>query len=56
MMGATWELIAFIFRALLTQHQNNANYDTIYTIMFLLAPLCTLSPHPPPPAPPLLKP
>ncbi|PYI01472.1 RTA1 domain protein [Aspergillus sclerotiicarbonarius CBS 121057] len=39
MMGATWELIAFIFRALLTLHQNNSNYDTIYTIMFLLAPL-----------------
>ncbi|PWY89669.1 RTA1 domain protein [Aspergillus sclerotioniger CBS 115572] len=38
-MGATWELIAFIFRALLTQNQNNSNYDTIYTIMFLLAPL-----------------
>ncbi|RAK96802.1 RTA1 domain-containing protein [Aspergillus ibericus CBS 121593] len=38
-MGATWELIAFIFRALLTLHQNNSNYDTIYTIMFLLAPL-----------------
>ncbi|GLA86055.1 hypothetical protein AtubIFM56815_010305 [Aspergillus tubingensis] len=39
MMGATWELIAFIFRALLTRQQNNSNYDTVYTIMFLLAPL-----------------
>ncbi|GAA92998.1 hypothetical protein ASPFODRAFT_55255 [Aspergillus luchuensis CBS 106.47] len=38
-MGATWELIAFIFRALLTRQQNNSNYDTVYTIMFLLAPL-----------------
>ncbi|GKZ30966.1 hypothetical protein AbraIFM66950_010791 [Aspergillus brasiliensis] len=38
-MGASWELIAFIFRALLTQQQNNSNYDTVYTIMFLLAPL-----------------
>ncbi|GCB18915.1 sphingoid long-chain base transporter RSB1 [Aspergillus awamori] len=39
MMGATWELIAFIFRALLTRQQNNSNWDTVYTIMFLLAPL-----------------
>lgn len=47
MMGATWELIAFIFRALLTRQQNNSNYDTVYTIMFLLAPLCPSSPYPP---------
>ncbi|PWY74292.1 hypothetical protein BO70DRAFT_341099 [Aspergillus heteromorphus CBS 117.55] len=39
MMGASWELIAFIFRALLTLHQSNSGYDTGYTIMFLLAPL-----------------
>ncbi|PYH91577.1 hypothetical protein BO71DRAFT_401275 [Aspergillus ellipticus CBS 707.79] len=39
MMGATWELLAFIFRALLTQQQNNSGYDTSYTILFLLAPL-----------------
>ncbi|KAJ5579648.1 uncharacterized protein N7459_005633 [Penicillium hispanicum] len=38
-MGALWELIAFIFRTLQTLHQNNANYDTFYTIFFLLAPV-----------------
>lgn len=51
MMGATWELLAFIFRALLTRQQNNSNWDTVYTIMFLLAPLCMLPPSPLSPLP-----
>lgn len=38
-MGALWELIAMIFRVLLTKHQNNANYDTYHQLFFLLAPL-----------------
>ncbi|KAJ5895003.1 hypothetical protein N7495_006694 [Penicillium taxi] len=38
-MGAAWELLAFIFRALLTRHQNSATYDTLYTVFFLLAPI-----------------
>ncbi|OGE52285.1 hypothetical protein PENARI_c010G11501 [Penicillium arizonense] len=38
-MGSAWELVAFIFRALQTRHQNNENYATIYTIFFLLAPI-----------------
>jgi hypothetical protein len=39
-MGAAWELIAFIFRALHTRHQNNELYNTLYVIFFLLAPIC----------------
>ncbi|KAK9242858.1 RTA1 like protein-domain-containing protein [Lipomyces tetrasporus] len=39
MMGALWELLAFIFRTLLTRNQNSAGYDTGHVIMFLLAPL-----------------
>ncbi|RAH48700.1 RTA1 domain-containing protein [Aspergillus brunneoviolaceus CBS 621.78] len=39
-MGALWELLAFIFRALLTRKQNSDIYDTLYTIFFLLAPIC----------------
>lgn len=38
-MGALWELIAMIFRVLLTKHQDNANYDTYHQLFFLLAPL-----------------
>ncbi|PYH82443.1 hypothetical protein BO82DRAFT_431678 [Aspergillus uvarum CBS 121591] len=38
-MGALWELLAFIFRALLTRKQNSDIYDTMYTIFFLLAPI-----------------
>ncbi|KAJ6078623.1 hypothetical protein N7467_008376 [Penicillium canescens] len=38
-MGSAWELVAFIFRALQTRHQNNENYATIFTIFFLLAPI-----------------
>ncbi|KAK9318815.1 RTA1 like protein-domain-containing protein [Lipomyces orientalis] len=39
MMGALWELLAFIFRTLLTRNQSSAGYDTGHVIMFLLAPL-----------------
>ena len=39
-MGSAWELVALIFRALQTRHQNNENYATIFTIFFLLAPIC----------------
>ncbi|KAK9325286.1 RTA1 like protein-domain-containing protein [Lipomyces orientalis] len=39
MMGALWELLAFIFRTLLTRNQSNVGYDTAHVIMFLLAPL-----------------
>lgn len=39
-MGALWELIAFIFRALQTRHQSNDVYDQYYMIFFLLAPIC----------------
>ncbi|KAJ5312191.1 hypothetical protein N7508_003021 [Penicillium antarcticum] len=38
-MGSAWELIAFIFRALQTRHQNNDNYATLFTVFFLLAPI-----------------
>ncbi|KAJ6106570.1 hypothetical protein N7512_010087 [Penicillium capsulatum] len=38
-MGALWELIAFVFRALLARRQNNSNYEQVYTIFFLLAPI-----------------
>jgi hypothetical protein len=39
-MGGAWELLAFIFRALQTRHQDNANWDTLYVLFFLLAPIC----------------
>ncbi|KAJ5897049.1 lipid transporter atnI [Penicillium subrubescens] len=38
-MGGAWELLAFIFRALQTRHQDNANWDTLYVLFFLLAPI-----------------
>lgn len=44
-MGALWELLAFIFRALLTRKQNSDIYDTLYTIFFLLAPICEHCPR-----------
>lgn len=44
-MGVLWELIAFIFRALQTRHQNNDVYDQYYTIFFLLAPICKCHSH-----------
>ncbi|KAK9235163.1 hypothetical protein V1525DRAFT_410812 [Lipomyces kononenkoae] len=39
MMGAPWELLAFIFRTLLTRNQSSSGYDTGLVIMFLLAPI-----------------
>ena len=42
-MGAAWELLAFIFRALHTRHQNNELYNTLFVIFFLLAPICQSS-------------
>lgn len=40
-MGASWELLAFVFRILQTRHQDNVPYATAHTILYLLAPLCT---------------
>ncbi|KAL4896715.1 RTA1 like protein-domain-containing protein [Aspergillus ambiguus] len=39
MMGASWECLAFVFRALLTRHQSNGGYNTTFTLLFYLAPL-----------------
>ncbi|KAL2840670.1 RTA1 like protein-domain-containing protein [Aspergillus pseudoustus] len=38
-MGSAWELGAFIMRSLFAQHQNNEAYNTVFTILFLLAPI-----------------
>jgi hypothetical protein len=38
-MGAVWELVAIIFRILLTKAQNNSTYDMFNQLFFLLAPL-----------------
>ncbi|KAH1361219.1 hypothetical protein KXW65_005122 [Aspergillus fumigatus] len=38
-MGASWELLAFVFRILQTRHQDNVPYATAHTILYLLAPL-----------------
>ncbi|CAG7936096.1 unnamed protein product [Penicillium salamii] len=38
-MGAVWELLAFIFRALQTRHQDSEIYSTLHVIFFLLAPI-----------------
>lgn len=38
-MGALWELGAMVFHALQAKHQDNANYNTGYQLLFLLAPL-----------------
>ncbi|KAJ5337569.1 hypothetical protein N7452_004297 [Penicillium brevicompactum] len=38
-MGAAWELLAFIFRALQTRHQDSDIYSTLHVIFFLLAPI-----------------
>lgn len=39
-MGAFWELLAFIFRALQTHHQDSEIYGTFHVAFFLLAPIC----------------
>lgn len=39
-MGAVWELLAFIFRALQTRHQDSEIYGTFHVVFFLLAPIC----------------
>ncbi|KAI9034939.1 RTA1 domain-containing protein [Aspergillus affinis] len=38
-MGATWELLAFVFRVMQTRHQNQDIWDTMYELFFLLAPI-----------------
>ncbi|KAJ5092984.1 hypothetical protein N7456_008845 [Penicillium angulare] len=38
-VGSAWELLAFVFRALQTRHQESDLYDTMYTLFFLLAPI-----------------
>ncbi|KAI9826787.1 MAG: hypothetical protein M1819_007258 [Sarea resinae] len=38
-MGAAWETVSFIMRALLTRHQNNQTYNTVSQLLLLLAPL-----------------
>lgn len=43
-MGAVWELLAFIFRALQTRHQDSEIYSTLHVIFFLLAPICEYTP------------
>lgn len=40
-MGALWELLAFVFRLFQTRQQNNESWATAHTVLFLLAPLCT---------------
>lgn len=39
-MGALWEVVAMIFRVLLTRHQNVSVYYTVSLLLMLLAPLC----------------
>lgn len=41
-MGGLWELAAFVFRALQTHNQASENWDTLYTLFFLLAPICEI--------------
>lgn len=38
-MAGVWEVIAFISRTILTKHQNQTTYNTIFTLFLLLAPL-----------------
>jgi hypothetical protein len=38
-MGALWELGAMVFHTLQARQQDNANYNTGYSLLFLLAPL-----------------
>lgn len=38
-MGGAWEIAAMVMAALLAKHQNSDTYDTLHTILFLLAPL-----------------
>ncbi|KAL3459286.1 RTA1 like protein-domain-containing protein [Aspergillus heterothallicus] len=38
-MGSLWELGAFITRTLFSKHQTNETYNTVFTILFLLAPI-----------------
>ncbi|KAL2216976.1 putative RTA1 domain protein [Thermoascus aurantiacus ATCC 26904] len=39
MMGALWELLGYVFRALLTRHQNVVGYSVGNQLLVLLAPL-----------------
>ncbi|EAU36409.1 conserved hypothetical protein [Aspergillus terreus NIH2624] len=38
-MGAGWECLAFVFRALLTRNQSSDGYNTAFNLLFYLAPL-----------------
>ncbi|RHZ73718.1 hypothetical protein CDV55_108388 [Aspergillus turcosus] len=38
-MGASWELLAFVFRTLQTRHQDSEPFATAHTLLYLLAPL-----------------
>lgn len=38
-MGGAWEIAAMVMGALLAKKQNSETYDTLHTILFLLAPL-----------------
>ncbi|KAF4220815.1 hypothetical protein CNMCM8980_000398 [Aspergillus fumigatiaffinis] len=38
-MGASWELLAFVFRTLQTRHQDSVPFATAHTLLYLLAPL-----------------
>ncbi|PLB54013.1 hypothetical protein P170DRAFT_469485 [Aspergillus steynii IBT 23096] len=38
-MGATWELLAFVFRVMQTRQQNKDIWGTLYELFFLLAPI-----------------
>lgn len=42
-MGASWECICFIARALGARDQQQAAYVTVSTLLFLLAPICESS-------------
>jgi len=46
MMGALWELLGYVFRALLTRHQNVVGYSVGNQLLVLLAPLCMFFLHP----------
>jgi glucose uptake protein GlcU len=39
-MGASWECICFIARALGARDQQQTAYVTVSTLLFLLAPIC----------------
>ena len=51
LVGASWEFLAFLMKALGARDQQNVGYAAPAQLLFLLAPLCKSLHHQPSPSP-----